>query len=117
MIVAVCRGSSSCPCSTAKNASFEKVYAEIRDSLSAEAIPVEVPIGSGDDFKGIVNLFSMKAHMYKPGAKKGEYEETDVPEELAATVESYREQLIENGRRIGRRTPGGVPRRRGTRPR
>jgi elongation factor G len=78
-----------------ENASFEKVYAEIRDSLSAEAIPVEVPIGSGDDFKGIVNLFSMKAHMYKPGATKGEYEETDVPEELAATVESYREQLIE----------------------
>ena len=78
-----------------ENASFEKTYAEIKSALSAEAIPVEVPIGSGDGFKGIVNLFSMKAHMYKPGAKKGEYEETDIPEDLVGKVESYREHLME----------------------
>lgn len=78
-----------------ENASFEKVYGQIRDVLSPEAIPVEVPIGTGDSFRGIVNLFSMKAHVYKPGGKKGEYEETDIPEELQATVEQYREQLIE----------------------
>ncbi|MFQ5746634.1 MAG: elongation factor G [Gemmatimonadota bacterium] len=78
-----------------ENASFDKTYAEIRDNLSSEAIPVEVPIGSGDGFRGIVNLFSQKAHLYKPSSDCGEYEETDIPEELVPTVERYREQLVE----------------------
>ena len=77
-----------------ENASFEKCFDQIRDSLSGEAIPVEVPIGAGDGFSGIVNLFSNKAHIYKSGSK-GEYEETEIPGELLDTVQRYREQLIE----------------------
>ena len=78
-----------------ENASFEKCFNQIRDTLSGEAIPVEVPIGSGDGFSGIVNLFSNKAHIYKAGSSKGEYEETEIPGELLDTVGQYREQLIE----------------------
>jgi elongation factor G len=78
-----------------ENASFEKCFSQIRDSLSSEAIPVEVPIGSGEGFKGIVNLFSNKAHMFEEGASRGEYRETEIPGELLDTVEPYREQLIE----------------------
>ncbi|MBT8462763.1 MAG: elongation factor G [Gemmatimonadetes bacterium] len=78
-----------------ENASFEKCFEQIRDTLSGEAIPVEVPIGSGDGFRGIVNLFSNKAHIYKTGSAKGDYEETEIPSELLDTVETYREQLIE----------------------
>ena len=78
-----------------ENASFEKCFNQIRDTLSSEAIPVEVPIGTGDSFRGIVNLFSNKAHLYKGGSSKGEYEETEIPGELLDTVEQYREQLIE----------------------
>jgi elongation factor G len=77
------------------NASFEKCFNEIREALSGEAIPVEVPIGSGESFRGIVNLFSNKAHIYEGTSSKGEYEETEIPSELLDTVEQYREQLIE----------------------
>lgn len=77
------------------NASFEKTYAQIRDTLSSDAIPVEVPIGSGDGFRGIVNLFSQKAHIYKESSSSGEYEETEIPEELVPTVQRYREELLE----------------------
>lgn len=78
-----------------ENASFDKCFRQIRDTLSGEAIPVEVPIGSGEGFHGIVNLFSNKAHIYKDGSGRGEYEETEIPGELLDTVERYREQLIE----------------------
>jgi elongation factor G len=78
-----------------ENASFEKCFNQIRDTLSGEAIPVEVPIGSGEGFRGIVNLFSNRAHLYADGATKGEYEETEIPGDLLETVERYREQLIE----------------------
>jgi len=78
-----------------ENASFEKCFRQVRETLSGEAIPVEVPIGSGEGFRGIVNLFSNKAHVYKDGSDRGEYDETEIPGELLDTVEQYREQLIE----------------------
>ena len=77
------------------NASFEKCFRQIRETLSGEAIPVEVPIGSGEGFQGIVNLFSNKAHIYEGASSKGEYKETEIPSELLDTVAQYREQLIE----------------------
>ncbi|MGI9039011.1 MAG: elongation factor G [Gemmatimonadota bacterium] len=76
------------------NASFEKTFHQIKATLSSEAIPVEVPIGAGAQYRGIVNLFSNKAHLYKDG-NKGEYEETDIPEDLLDGVAKWREQLIE----------------------
>ncbi len=75
-------------------ASFERTFEQIKKSLSEAAIPVEIPIGSGDAFRGIVNLFSEKAHLYK-GGEKGVYEETEIPDELQAGVERYRTELIE----------------------
>lgn len=78
-----------------ENANFERCFQQVREILSGEAIPVEVPIGAGEDFRGIVNLFSNKAHIYKPGSRTGEYEETEIPGELLDVVERYREQLIE----------------------
>ncbi|MFN2432570.1 MAG: elongation factor G, partial [Gemmatimonadota bacterium] len=59
------------------------------------AIPVEVPIGSGADFRGIVNLFSGRAHIYKPATRSGEKTEQDPPAELAAEVEGYRQGMME----------------------
>ncbi len=78
-----------------ENASFDKTFAEIKQVLSSQVIPVEVPIGSGDKFEGIVNLFSQKAHMYRPGTQKGEYDEAEIPEDLVSRVESFRQELIE----------------------
>ena len=76
------------------NASFSSTFQQIKDTLSSDAVPVEVPIGSGSGFRGIVNLFSNMAHIYKPG-NRGEYDETEIPEDMLDTVASWREQLIE----------------------
>ena len=79
-----------------ENASFDKAFQQVRETFGKGAIPVEVPIGSGENFSGIVNLFSGHAHHYRPGSDKGEYDHVEIPDEVAATVDSYREQLIES---------------------
>jgi elongation factor G len=78
-----------------QNADFERVYQDIREHLTPKAIPVEVPVGSGDDFRGIVNLFSDQVHYYVEGTTAGEYEEHDVPPELQPIVDRYYNDLIE----------------------
>ena len=76
-------------------ASFDKVYAEIKSRLTEKVIPVEIPIGEGADFRGIINLFSERAHIYKKGTETGEYEEADIPEELQAKFEEWETELQE----------------------
>jgi elongation factor G len=78
-----------------EHASFDKVYQEIKSRLAPNVIPVEIPIGEGDDFRGIINLFSERAHIYKPGTKTGEYVEEDIPEELRARFEEWETELQE----------------------
>ncbi len=77
-----------------ENASFERAFQQVKSTLSTDAVPVEIPIGSGAGFRGIVNLFSNKAHIYKAG-NRGDYDEAEIPEEMLDTVASWREQLIE----------------------
>ena len=77
------------------NASFERVYQEIKGRLTKKVVAVEIPIGEGPDFRGIINLFSERAHIFKAGTEKGEYDEVDVPEELKAKVEVWETELQE----------------------
>jgi elongation factor G len=77
------------------NADFEAVYRDVREHLTPKVIPVEVPIGSGDDFRGIVNLFSGKAQLFREGTQAGEYDHVEIPEELREQVDRYYEQMIE----------------------
>ncbi len=78
-----------------QNADFDRVYQDVREHLTPKAIPVEVPIGAGDDFRGIVNLFSDKAHFYHENTQTGSYDEEDVPAGLQAIVDRYYDDLIE----------------------
>ena len=78
-----------------ENANFDRVYREVKDLLAPTAIPVEIPVGSGDGFRGIVNLFSKRAHIYKSGTNKGEYDESDIPEELADEFGTWETELME----------------------
>jgi len=78
-----------------EHASFDAVYESIKTRLTPRVIPVEVPIGEGPDFHGILNLFDKKAHLFKRGTKSGEYEEVDIPAENQAQFDKYYEQLIE----------------------
>ncbi|CAN5200860.1 elongation factor G [soil metagenome] len=78
-----------------EHADFDAIYAQIKQRLTAKVIPIEVPVGEGADFHGVVNLFDRKAHVYARGTRSGAYEETDVPPEVRAQFDRYYAELIE----------------------
>jgi elongation factor G len=78
-----------------ENASFDRVFESIKSRLTPNVIPVEIPIGEGPEFHGILNLFSKQAHLYKKGTKTGEYDETDIPDQARAQFDRYYQELIE----------------------
>src|SRR5207302_846267 len=78
-----------------EHADFEKVYRQVKERLTPKVIPVEIPVGEGPEFHGIINLFSKQCHMYKKGTKAGEYDEVDVPPEYRDRFERYSKELIE----------------------
>ena len=75
-------------------ANFFKVHEQIRERLQANAVPIQIPIGSEAEFSGIVDLVRMKAIVYKDDLGK-EIEEADIPEQLQAKAQEYRAKLIE----------------------
>jgi elongation factor G len=78
-----------------ENADFDRIYQQIKTRLTNKVIPIEVPVGEGPDFHGIVNLFDKRAHVYARGTKTGAYEETDVPPEVQPQFDRYYAELIE----------------------
>jgi elongation factor G len=78
-----------------EHAHFERAYQQIKDRLTSKVVPVEVPIGAGMGFRGVINLFTRKAYVYKAGSRSGEYEETEIPESEQDNVERYYQELIE----------------------
>ena len=78
-----------------ENASFDRAYEQVKSRLTQRVVPVEIPIGEGPTFRGILNLFSKKAHLYKKGTKTGEFDEVDIPDDQRATFDRYYQELIE----------------------
>src|ERR671939_1558883 len=78
-----------------EHANFDRVYQQIKERLTSKVIPVEIPVGQGADFRGVINLFARKAYLYKPGAKTGEYEELDIPAPERERFDRYYQELIE----------------------
>lgn len=76
-------------------ANFFKVYEQIKDRLQANAVPIQIPIGSEGGFQGIVDLVKMRAIIYKDDLGK-EIEEADIPDNLQAQAQEYRAKLIES---------------------
>jgi len=79
-----------------EHADFDRIYQQIKTRLTNKVIPIEIPVGQGADFHGIVNLFTKRAHVYKRGVKTGEYEETDIPAEAQDQFDHYYNELIES---------------------
>ncbi len=79
-----------------EHASFDRAFRQIKNRLAPAAIPVEIPIGQGPSFRGIINLFSEKAHVYREGSPTGEYDEAPIPEELAGEEERWETELQES---------------------
>jgi elongation factor G len=78
-----------------EHADFDAVFRDIKAHLTEKVIPVEVPIGEGEDFHGIINLFSRHAHEYRRGTRTGEYDHVPVPDELRAKYEAWETELQE----------------------
>ncbi len=78
-----------------EHADFDGVFAQIKNRLTESALPVEIPIGEGPAFEGIINLFSEKAHVFKKGTSRGEYDESDIPESLREKEAQWETELQE----------------------
>jgi elongation factor G len=74
-------------------ASFEGSVQTMQERLGAKAVPVQLPIGSEGEFKGIVDLLGMKAIIYKDDLGK-DVEEIDIPADLADAAAEAREHLL-----------------------
>ena len=75
-------------------ADFKHVVGMVKDRLKANAVPIQLPIGSEDKFVGIIDLVGMKAEIYKDDLGK-EIDIVEIPAELMAEAEEYRHALVE----------------------
>ncbi|GMV10801.1 MAG TPA: elongation factor G [Gemmatimonadaceae bacterium] len=78
-----------------EHADFDRVYQQVKERLTNKVVPVEIPIGAGPGFRGVINLFTRRAYLYTPGSRSGEYTETEIPEDSRGAVERYHQELIE----------------------
>ena len=75
-------------------ADFYNAVQMIKDRLGKNAVPIQLPIGAEDDFKGIIDLFEMQAYIYND--EKGEdISVVPIPDDMKAKADQYHEELIE----------------------
>jgi elongation factor G len=77
-------------------ANFEAVVNQIRQKLGKNAVPLQLPIGAEDKFKGVIDLVQMKALLFKDETLGAKYEVTEVPAELKQDAEHFREKMVES---------------------
>ena len=76
-------------------ADFLWVVNQSRERLGANVVPIQLPIGAEEDFVGVVDLLRMKAIYWDESNMGVTYEARDIPEELAADAQKYREEMVE----------------------
>ncbi|MBN2102596.1 elongation factor G [bacterium] len=76
-------------------ADFNNVLSMMRDRLGAHPVPIQVPIGEADSFKGIVDLIEMKAVLYDEDSLGAKFTHEEIPESMRETVQKYRHDLLE----------------------
>ena len=76
-------------------ANFFKVHDQMRARLRANPIPVQVPIGAEENFKGVVDLVRMKAIYWDDASQGMKFELRDIPAELEDTCNEWREKMVE----------------------
>lgn len=77
-------------------ANFFEVLNQVHDKLGANAVPVQIPIGKEDEFKGMIDLVRMKAYFYSEEKTLTNFEEKDIPAELLDDATEWREKLLES---------------------
>ncbi len=76
-------------------ADFLNVVKQVREMLGAKSVPLQLPIGAEDGFKGIVDLVTMKGIIWNDTTQGMTYEEVPIPEDMKEEVDYWRGQLIE----------------------
>jgi elongation factor G len=76
-------------------ADFFRVVEQMKGRLGANAVPLQINIGAEENFKGIVDLIKMKAIVWDDANQGMSYDELDIPEDLQATAQKWREALLE----------------------
>ncbi|HEX9986690.1 MAG TPA: elongation factor G [Thermoanaerobaculia bacterium] len=77
-------------------ANFEAVVNQIRQKLGKNAVPLQLPIGAEDKFKGVIDLVLMKALVFKDETLGAKYDIEEIPAELREEAEHYREKMVES---------------------
>jgi elongation factor G len=67
----------------------------MKDRLGANAVPIQLPVGEGDLFSGIIDLVTMKARMYKESSLGTEWEDIAIPHDMEARAREYRTKMLE----------------------
>ena len=76
-------------------ADFFKVLDMLEDRLGGNFLPVQLPIGTGETFNGMIDLVEMKAITFEEASQGSNYFENEIPEDLKETALEYREKLLE----------------------
>ena len=77
-------------------ANFFKVVDQMKLRLKANPVPVVIPIGAEDNFKGVVDLIKMKAIIWDEASQGMKFTHEDIPAELVATAKEWREKMVES---------------------
>jgi len=77
-------------------ADFFSVVQQIKEKLNANPVPIQIPIGDEENFKGIIDLVNMKAHVYTDDETLGaKFDITDIPSDLLEEAQEWRGKLVE----------------------
>jgi len=76
-------------------ADFLRVVQQVKDRLGANPVPVQLPIGAEENFEGVVDLIRMKAINWDEDNMGTSYELRDIPEEMQASCQEWREKMVE----------------------
>ncbi len=76
-------------------ADFFEVVRQMKEVLGAKAVPVVIPIGAEENFKGVVDLIKMKAILWHDESLGADYDVEDIPAELQAEAEEWRGKMLE----------------------
>jgi elongation factor G len=76
-------------------ADFLNVVRMMKDRLGTNAVPIQLPVGEGDIFAGVIDLVRMKAYMYRESALGTEWDEIEIPHDMLAKAQTYRTMMLE----------------------
>ncbi len=76
-------------------ANFFEVVRQVKDVLGATPCPIQIPVGAEETFKGVVDLVQMKAIIWHDETMGAEYEVDDIPADLQAEAEEWRDKMLE----------------------